>query len=212
MAACFQRESEAVESLAAELKAIGGDSYTVQADVSDEASVNALVSGVHERYGRIDTLVNNAGVVSHRTLADLDLAEWRRIIDTNLTSMFLVTRAVVPGMPRGGSIINLTSAVAERGMIGRTHYTASKTGVIGFTRSLCKEMGSKGIRANAVAPGIIETDQASGLTPEARARYAGLAALGRLGKSEDIASVVLFFASDLSQFVSGVTINVDGGI
>jgi 3-oxoacyl-[acyl-carrier protein] reductase len=212
VAAVFQRPSEAVESLSAELKTIGGDSYTAQADVSDEASVTALVSGVRERYGRIDTLVNNAGVVSHRTLADLDLAEWRRIIDVNLTSMFLVTKAVVPAMPSGGSIINLTSAVAERGMVGRTHYTASKTGIIGFTRSLCKEMGPKGIRANAVAPGIIETDQAAGLTPEGRARYAGLAALGRLGKSEDISGVVLFFASDLSQFVSGVTINVDGGI
>jgi 3-oxoacyl-[acyl-carrier protein] reductase len=212
VAACYQRSSEAVESLAAELKAIGGDSYTVQADVSDEASVTALVGGVRERFSRIDTLVNNAGVVSHRTLADLDLAEWRRIIDTNLTSMYLVTRAVVPAMPQGGSIINLTSAVAEKGMVGRTHYTSSKTGVIGFTRSLCKEMGPKGIRANAVAPGIIETDQAAGLTPEGRARYASLAALGRLGKSEDIASVVLFFASDLSQFVSGVTMNVDGGI
>jgi 3-oxoacyl-[acyl-carrier protein] reductase len=98
------------------------------------------------------------------------------------------------------------------GMVGRTHYTASKTGVIGFTRSLCKELGPRGIRANAVAPGIIETDQAAGLTPEQRARYSNLAALARLGAPEDIADVVLFLASDLSRFVSGVTMNVDGGI
>jgi len=97
-------------------------------------------------------------------------------------------------------------------MVGRVHYTASKTGVIGFTRSLCKEMGPRGIRANAIAPGIIETDQASGLTPEQRTRYANLAALQRLGQSDDIAGAVLFLASDLSKFVSGVVINVDGGI
>ena len=212
VAAVYQRQSEAVDSLAAELKTIGGDSCTVQADVSDEAAVNRMVAGLKERWGRIDTLVNNAGVVSHKTLSDLDLAEWRRIIDVNLTSIYLVTKAVVPAMPAGSSIINLTSAVADRGMIGRTHYTASKMGIIGFTRSLCKEMGPKGIRANAVAPGIIETDQASGLNAEQKARYAGLAALNRLGKSEDLAGIVLFLASDLSQFISGQTIKVDGGI
>ena len=212
VAAVYQRHSEAVESLSAELKAMGGDSYAAQADVSDERSVASMVQGVRERFGRIDTLVNNAGVVSHRTLADLDLAEWKRIIDVNLTSIYLVTKAVVPAMPSGASIINLTSAVADRGMIGRTHYTASKMGIIGFTRSLSKEMGPKGIRANAVAPGIIETDQASGLNPEQRARYAGLAALNRLGQSEDLVGICLFLASDLSLFISGQTIKVDGGI
>jgi 3-oxoacyl-[acyl-carrier protein] reductase len=157
-------------------------------------------------------LVNNAGVVSHRTLADLDLAEWRRILDTNLTSMFLVTKAFMDAIPSGGSVINVTSAVAMRGMVGRTHYTASKTGVIGFTRSLCKELGPRNIRVNALAPGIIETDQAAGLTPEGRTRYASLAALNRLGQPDDIAGVAVFLASDLAVFVSGQTINVDGGI
>jgi NAD(P)-dependent dehydrogenase (short-subunit alcohol dehydrogenase family) len=212
VAACYQRESDAVKSLGTELEGIGGGSHVVQADVSDEASVTRLAASVRERFGRLDVLVNNAGVVSHKTLADMDLAEWRRVIDTNLTSMYLVTRAVLDLIPKGGSVVNITSAVAMVGMVGRTHYTASKTGVIGFTRSLCKELGPRGIRANGIAPGIIETDQASGLTPEQRTRYANLAALARLGASEDIADVVLFFASDLSRFVSGVTLNVDGGI
>ena len=212
VAACFQRESEAVTTLATEIERLGVDNHVVQADVSDEASVARLVRSVRERFGRIDILVNNAGVVSHRPLADLDLAEWRRVVDTNLTSMYLVTRAALDAIPKGGSVINVTSAVAAVGMVGRTHYTASKAGVIGFTRSLCKELGPRGIRANAIAPGIIQTDQAGNLTPEQQARYANLAALARLGQADDIAGPVLFFASDLSQFVSGVTLNVDGGI
>jgi 3-oxoacyl-[acyl-carrier protein] reductase len=123
-----------------------------------------------------------------------------------------VTKSLVDAIPSGGSVINVTSAVAMRGMVGRTHYTASKTGVIGFTRSLCKELGPRNIRVNAIAPGIIETDQASGLTPEGRTRYASLAALARLGQPDDIADVAVFLASDLSRFVSGQVINVDGGI
>ncbi len=212
VAACYNRESDAVSSLATELERIGGGSYVVQADVSDEESVKRLVQSVRQRFERIDVLVNNAGVVSHMTLADMELSEWRRILETNLTSMYLVTRAALDAIPQGGSVINITSAVAMVGMVGRTHYTASKTGVVGFTRSLCKELGPRGIRANAVAPGIIETDQAAGLTPEQRARYSNLAALGRLGQPADLADAVLFFASDLSRFVSGVTMNVDGGI
>jgi NAD(P)-dependent dehydrogenase (short-subunit alcohol dehydrogenase family) len=212
VAACYQNESEAVTSLRAELAQVGNDSHMAQADVSNEAAVGKLLKGVKERFGKLDILVNNAGIVSHMTLADLSLAEWRRVIETNLTSLYLVTRAALDAIPNGGTIINITSAVAMRGMVGRTHYTASKSGIIGFTRSLCKELGPKGIRVNAIAPGIIETDQAAGLTPEARARYAKLAALDRTGTSEEIAGAVLFLASDLSRFVSGVTLNVDGGI
>jgi NAD(P)-dependent dehydrogenase (short-subunit alcohol dehydrogenase family) len=212
VAACYHRASEAVSSLASDLEQLGHDSHVVAADVSDEAAVGRLVGGVRERFGRIDVLVNNAGVVSHRTLADLDLAEWRRVLDTNLTAMYLVTRAALDAIPGGGSVINVASAVATVGMIGRTHYTASKAGVVGFTRSLCKELGPRGVRANAIAPGIIETDQVAGLSPEQRARYQNLAALGRLGQPDDVASVALFLASDLSRFVSGQTIVVDGGI
>jgi 3-oxoacyl-[acyl-carrier protein] reductase len=212
VAACYTRESDSVSSLAAELQRKGNDSHVAQVDVGDAASVGRLASAVKERFGAVDILINNAGVVSHKPLAQLELAEWERVINTNLTGMFLVVKAVMDMIPDGGSIINVGSAVATVGMVGRVHYTASKTGVIGFTRSLCKEMGPRGIRANAIAPGIIETDQASGLTPEQRTRYANLAALQRLGQSDDIAGAVLFLASDLSKFVSGVVINVDGGI
>jgi 3-oxoacyl-[acyl-carrier protein] reductase len=211
VAACYTRESDAVKSLAGELERIGNGSYVVQTDVADEQAVKTLVDDVVGRFARIDILVNNAGVVSHATLADLEPAEWHRIVDTNLTGMYLVTRAALNSMPDGGSIINVTSAVAMRGMVGRTHYTASKAGVMGFTRSLCKEVGPRGIRVNAIAPGIIETDQVAGLTDEQRTRYSSLAALNRLGSPEEVAGAALFLASDLSRFVTGHTLNVDGG-
>jgi 3-oxoacyl-[acyl-carrier protein] reductase len=212
VAAAHVRDSDASASLADELERVGNGSHTIKADLSgDEAAAGQLADAVAAQFGGIDILVNNAGVVSHAML-DMDLAEWHRVLDTNLTGMFLVTRAVVPHMPDGGSIINMTSAAAMVGMVARTHYTASKSGVMGFTRSLCKELGPRQIRVNALAPGIIDTDQAAGLNEQQRARYAGLAALGRLGDGDDIAGPTLFLASDLSKFVNGVIINVDGGI
>ena len=212
VAAAHVRDSDASASLADELTQIGNGSYTVKADLSgDPAAAQELADSVVERFGQVDVLVNNAGVVSHATI-DMDLDEWRRVLDTNLTGMFLVTQAIVRHMPEGSSIINMTSAAAMVGMPARTHYTASKSGVMGFTRSLCKELGPRQIRVNAVAPGIIDTDQAAGLNEQQRARYAGMAALGRLGGGDDIAGPTLFLASDLSKFVNGVVMNVDGGI
>ncbi len=212
VAACYNRESDDVNRLRGELEEIGGDSYLAQADVSDPGSAETFVREATERFGGLDILINNAGVVSHQMIEDLELDEWNRVLNTNLTAVYLITKAALPAMEDGGSIVNITSAVAMRGMPGRTHYISSKAGLIGFTRALCKEVGRKGIRVNALAPGIIETDQTAGLDEAGRARYSGLAALNRLGASEEIASVALFLASDLASFVSGVTLNVDGGI
>jgi 3-oxoacyl-[acyl-carrier protein] reductase len=212
VAACYNRESEDVERLRGELEEIDGRSYLTRADVSDPASVEGFVSGAREEFGGLDALINNAGIVSHKPIEQLELDEWRRVIDTNLTAVYLVTKAALPAMGEGASIVNITSAVAMRGMPARTHYISSKAGLIGFTRALCKEVGPRGIRVNAVAPGIIETDQTAGLDEAGRARYSGLAALNRLGRPEEIADLVLFLTSDLSSFVSGQTINVDGGI
>jgi 3-oxoacyl-[acyl-carrier protein] reductase len=210
--ACYNRESEDVERLRRELTEIGGGSRLVQADVSDPASVERFVSNARQALGGLDALINNAGIVSHKPIDQLELEEWRRVIDTNLTAVFLVTKAALPAMGEGASIVNITSAVAMRGMPARTHYISSKAGMIGFTRALCKEVGGRGIRVNAVAPGIIETDQTAGLDEAGRTRYAALAALNRLGRPEEIADLVLYLASDRSSFVSGQTINVDGGI
>jgi 3-oxoacyl-[acyl-carrier protein] reductase len=212
VAACYNRESDDVERLRRELQTIGGPSYLEQADVADEASVKRFVEGAAKKFGGLEIVINNAGVVSHAMIADLGLDEWHRVIDTNLTAVYLVARAALPVMSEGGSIVNVTSAVAMRGMPARTHYISSKAGLIGLTRALCKELGRDGIRVNAVAPGIIETDQTADLDEAGRARYAGLAALNRLGRPEEIASAALFLASDQASFVSGVTLNVDGGI
>jgi 3-oxoacyl-[acyl-carrier protein] reductase len=212
VAACYNRESDDVKRLRGELEEIGGESYLAQADVSDTASAESFVREATERFGGLDILINNAGVVSHQMIQDLDLDEWHRVIDVNLTAVFLVSKAALPAMDSGGSIVNITSAVAMRGMPARTHYISSKAGLIGFTRALCKEVGKQGIRVNALAPGIIETDQTAGLDEAGRARYSGLAALNRLRDPEEIAGVALFLASDLASFVSGVTLNVDGGI
>jgi NAD(P)-dependent dehydrogenase (short-subunit alcohol dehydrogenase family) len=212
VAAGYVRESDAVRQLVDELEQTQSDSFVVQADVADQASVTRMADELLGRWPRVDILVNNAGVVSHAPLDRLDLDEWHRVLNTNLTGLYLVTKAVADAIPEHGSVINVGSAVALRGMVGRTHYASSKAGAIGFTRALTKELGPRGIRVNLIAPGIIETDQAAGLTPESRARYAGLAALNRLGNADDIAGVALFLASDLSRFVSGMTINADGGI
>ncbi|MBD0329776.1 MAG: SDR family oxidoreductase [Thermoleophilia bacterium] len=212
VAAVYNRESDAVRSLAAELEATGDGSYVVQADVADAEGVERLVADARSRLGGLDVLVNNAGVVSHAMLADLELDEWRRVVDTNLTGLFLVTKHAVAAMPAGGSIVIIGSGVALRGMPGRVHYASSKAGAVGMTRALCKELGPRGIRTNLIAPGIIETDQTAGLTPEGRARYEKLTALQRLGAPEEIADVVVFLASDLSRYVTGQTIYVDGGI
>ena len=209
--ACYLNETDAVRALGEELGSHNGG-YVTRVDVTDEGSVRKAVDEAAGKFGHIDVLVNNAGAVSHKTLAEMDFDEWRRVIDTNLTSMYLVTRAVAEAMPTGGSVINIGSGVAAVGMPSRTHYTASKAGVVGFTRSLCKELGPRGIRANVINPGIIETDQVAGLTPEQRKRYESMAALGRLGEPADIANVALFLASDLAAFVSGATIATDGGI
>jgi 3-oxoacyl-[acyl-carrier protein] reductase len=201
-----------VERLRGELQDLGGPSYLQRANVADESSVQGFVRGAGEKFGGLDIVINNAGVVSHAMLSDLELDEWHRVIDTNLTAVYLVAKAALPLMSEGGSIVNVTSAVAMRGMPARTHYISSKAGLIGVTRALCKELGRGGIRVNAVAPGIIETDQTSDLDEAGRTRYAGLAALNRLGRPEEIARVALFLASDQASFVSGVTLNVDGGI
>lgn len=209
--ACYRQHSAAVESLAREAGDLGNVEL-VQADVCREEDVARLLGRCRERFGRLDIVVNNAGAISHAPLSDLPPAEWHRMLDTNLTSIYLVLREALPLLSEGASVINVGSSVATRGMAAAAHYTASKAGIIGLTRSLCKELGPRGIRVNTLAPGIIETDMVSRLTPAQRAKYEALAALGRLGQPEDLAGAVLYLASDLSRFVSGITLEVNGGI
>jgi len=212
VAATYSQESNVTASFIAELEQGQNGSFALQADVSDAQSVADMAAHVGERFGQIDILVNNASIMHHAPFQALTPLAWQRVLDTNLTGVFLVTQAVLDMVTAGGAIINVSACLASVGMRGKSHYTAAKAGVIGLTRSLCKEVGAKGIRVNVVAPGVIETEELVDLSPEQRKRYAYLAAIGRLGQPEEVAATVLFLASDLASFITGATIAIDGGV
>ena len=213
---CYRTEGEAAESLARELKEIGGNHHLVRADVSKPEEIRRLLEEVRTRLGSLDVVVNNAGVISHIPFDELPEEEWRRVLDTHLTGAFLVTQQALPLLTDRASVINVASRVATVGLPQRAHYTAAKAGLIGLTRTLCKELGGRGIRVNNVDPGVIETEEAAKLPKEKyealQARYRSLTSLGRLGRPEEVADVVLFLASDMSRYVTGTSIAVDGGI
>lgn len=210
--ACHARPSDAVTALAGELAAMGVDAQLVQADVTSEADVERLLGTVAERFGSLDILVNNAAVVSHSPLHELSLEEWRRVLDTNLTGVFLVLRAAHKLLPDDAAIVNIGSAGALRGTAERTHYMTSKAGVVGLTHSMAKEFGPRGIRINTVAAGYTETDQMAGLPPARRAQIMAKIALGRAADPDEIAGAVLYLLSDAARYVTGATLHVDGGI
>ena len=187
---------------------IGG--RAVQADVSDAASAIALV----EAAGDIDILVNNAGLTRDGLLARMSDEDWRTVIDTNLSSVFYTCRAVARPMmkKRAGAIVNVSSIVGVHGNWGQTNYAASKAGIIGFTKSLAKELGSRNVRANVVAPGYVQTQLTDVLPEEATAAMLQQTPLGRLGEPEDVARAVRFLASDEASFVTGEVVLVDGGL
>jgi 3-oxoacyl-[acyl-carrier protein] reductase len=214
VAAVYRTPSEAVDQMERELKEIGGKSTLIQADVSNSDAVESLFSEYAEFADSVDVLVNNAGTISHIPFQELTEAEWRRVLDTNLTAPFLVSQKAIPLIPAGGSIINIGSKLARVGLPLRTHYIASKAGMEGLNRSLAKELGPKQIRVNLVAPGVIETESVTDpkLLAAMREKYSNLTALGRLGQTDDVAGVVLFLASDLSKYMTGEIVTVDGGI
>ncbi|HEX4221170.1 MAG TPA: SDR family oxidoreductase [Pseudonocardiaceae bacterium] len=213
---CYRQDSEAVGSLERELKQIGGQHHVVRADISRPEEVAGLIEEAKTRFGRLDTVVNSAGVISHIPYAELPLAEWQRIVDVNLTGVHLVIQNSLPLLAEGASIINIGSKVAEVGIPLRGHYTATKAALVGFTLSLSKELGKQGIRINVIAPGVIATeamdDMPAEVAEQMRKRYSEKTALGRLGVPDEIGGAVLFLASSLSRYVTGETLHVDGGI
>ncbi|WP_327287043.1 SDR family oxidoreductase [Streptomyces sp. NBC_01198] len=210
--ACYVHESDAVEALRKELADLGARAELVRCDVTDAAQTTVLAARVSEAHGPITGLVNNAGVISHLPLEALTPEEWHRIVDTNLTGVYHLSRAALPHFADDAAIVNISSAVAHHGMPAAAHYVASKAGVMGLTRALAKELGPRGIRVNCIASGLIETDQMQAVSEEGKARYRQMIALGRLGRPEEIADAVLFLLSRAARYISGATLDADGGI
>lgn len=192
----------------------GDRAVGVACDVADRAQVEAALAAAEAALGPIDILVNNAGLTRDNILLRLTDEDWDQVVDANLRGAFFTIRAVIKGMMkrRAGRIINITSVVGLTGNKGQANYAASKAGLIGLTKSVAKEYAARGILANCVAPGFIETDMTAALPSEARAALLEDIALGRLGRPEDIADAVLFLASDLASYITGQVLVVDGGM
>jgi 3-oxoacyl-[acyl-carrier protein] reductase len=205
---CCRAEGEDAADLSRHLKESGGPHRLVFADVTGEAGVAQLTGACAEALGGLDVVVNNVGIDGHAALPDLSSQEWGKLIDTNLGTCFRVTQAALPLLADGGSVIFLGSSAALRGRPESAHYTASKAALTGLTRSLAKELGDRSVRVNVVAAGAV----GDGVPPPLRERLAAMTALGRLATTDDIAGAILFLASDLSRYVTGSTLHVDGGI
>lgn len=207
-------DDENARSLVRQLEGTGVRVCYFQADASDYARTLALAQEAERQFGRVDVLVNNAGIVRDNLLLRMTVAEWDAVIETDLRSVFNYCKAFAPAMVRrhGGSIINISSIVALNGNSGQCNYAAAKAGIIGFTRSLAKELGRRNIRCNAVAPGFIETRLTNNLNPKARQEWLAQIPLRRPGAESDVAQLCLFLASDMSQYITGQTICCDGGL
>jgi 3-oxoacyl-[acyl-carrier protein] reductase len=209
------RNQEKAMAVAASILAAGGAAEAVPLDVADPASVPALFKGIVERHGRLDILVNNAGITDDGLLLRMSKESWDRVIATDLTGVFLVTQEAVKVMMKkrvAGRIVTVGSVVGLMGNAGQANYAAAKAGVVGFSMSLAREIGSRGITVNVVAPGYIETAMTAALSEDQRKALAGKIALGRLGTGEDVAGAVLYLASDLASYVTGTVLNVSGGL
>ena len=193
---------------------IGHEAVGFACDVSDTRAVATLVADVEKAFGGIDILVNNAGLTRDNLVMRLKDEDWDDVMNANLRGAFAAIRAVSRGMmkKRSGRIINMASVVGINGNKGQANYAASKAGLIALTKSVAKELGSRNILVNAIAPGFIETEMTAAMTPEARSALTGMIPLERLGKTEDIAAAVVFLASDYASYITGQVIVVDGGM
>ncbi|ERN53170.1 3-oxoacyl-[acyl-carrier-protein] reductase [Alkalihalophilus marmarensis] len=202
------------EEVVASCKELGVDALAVQADVANSESVQAMIKESIEAFGRVDILVNNAGITRDNLLMRMKEDDWDAVIDTNLKGVFNCSKAVTRQMmkQRYGRIINVASVVGILGNAGQANYVAAKAGVIGLTKTMARELANRNILVNAVAPGFITTDMTDELTEDMKAQMLGQIPLGALGKPEHIASVVHFLASDDAAYMTGQTLNVDGGM
>ncbi len=210
----FAGSTAAAEAVAAEIEKMGRKAILVQGDVSQTEVCAEMVDKVIKELGHIDILVNNAGITRDTLLLRMKEEDWDAVLNTNLKGVFNCTKAAVKYMAkqRSGSIVNISSVVALMGNAGQANYAAAKAGILGFTRSVAKEMAARGIRVNAVTPGFIKTDMTSVLSEKVVAAMEASIPLARLGEPEDIAKAVLFLVSDNAAYITGQTLHVDGGM
>ncbi len=207
------RGDNAQETVAA-ITAAGGKAEIATADMTDPASLEALVAGVMQRHGRIDVLVSNAGIARDQLMLRMKRPDWDEVIATNLTAAFTLCQAVLKAMikQRSGRIVAISSVVGQTGNAGQANYAASKAGLIGFCKSLAREVASRNITVNVVAPGLIETDMTKAISADAEKDWSSQIPLGRTGSAEEVASAVCFLASDEASYITGQVLGVNGGM
>jgi len=208
------RSAEKLEEVAVEIRAAGGDAFVLEMDLSRHESIKGAVSKAAKEFARIDILVNNAGVTKDGLAVRMKQQDWESVIQTNLSGSFYATQEVLQGMmrERWGRIVNISSVVGEKGNPGQANYVASKAGLIGLTKSLAQEVGSRNITVNAVAPGFIATDMTQELSDELKQKMIEATPLKRMGTAEEIAAAVKFLVSDEAAFITGHVLDVNGGI
>jgi 3-oxoacyl-[acyl-carrier protein] reductase len=208
------RSEDKLAAVADEIRASGGTAQTFPLDLASEDSIHSTAKAVLERLGKVDILVNNAGITRDTLMLRMKRKDWDEVLNTNLTGTFLLTQAIAAAMLRAryGRIISITSVVGQIGQAGQINYAASKAGLIGLTRSLARELGSRNITVNAVAPGYIETPMTAVLNETQRAAMLANVPLGRAGTDDDVAHAVAFLASDDAAYVTGHVLNVNGGM
>lgn len=210
----YARSADAANEVVAEMEAKGSKAKAMQADAVNLAQAEEVIASITEEFGKIDVIVNNAGITKDNLILRMTEEQWDDVITTNLKSVFNYSKAAAKPMMRnrGGSIINISSVVGISGNAGQTNYSASKAGIIGFTKSYAKELASRGIRANVIAPGYILTDMTDQLDEKVLEGIKAETPLGRAGNADEVADAVVFLASDMSTYITGETIRVDGGM